>query len=131
MSNSQFNVNSDFETLHSALHGRRVLVEFREGRRWHHRNIAECRVSQSSVSGAPVVELVVPQPYPAAQLALGSHVVCVPPERLSHFQPTGGATDFHFVSVLYDNDDVDESTRVADRPFVIVTPGQFNDTNVS
>jgi hypothetical protein len=131
MHNSQFNANSDFETLRSALHGRRVLVEMREGRRWHHRDIAECRVSQPGTSEAPLVELVLPQPYPAAQLALGSHVLRVPPGRFSHFQPTTGAADYHFVSVLYDNDDVDESSRVADRPFVIVTSEPINDSNVT
>jgi hypothetical protein len=130
MNNPPFDAHSDFETLHSALNGRRVLVEFREGRRWHHRGIAECHVSQSTASNAPQVELVLPQPYPAAQLKLGSHVLRVPPERFSHFQPATGAADFHFASVLYDNDDVDESTRIADRPFVIVTPDQLNGTDV-
>jgi len=127
MDKTQLNTNSDFATLHRALHGRCVLVEFREGCRWHHRGIAECRVSQSNATESPLVELVIPQPYRAAELAQGPHVLRVPPERFAHFQPSAGIADYQFLGVLYDNDDVDESTRIADKPFVIVSPDQLSD----
>jgi hypothetical protein len=102
------------------LRDKKVLAEFRLGRRWHFRSVGTIRVHAPDVSGRAAVELVMPTAYPKPGKEF--RVIPLTDEQIINLRRVDvGAHDFVYDGVLFLNDDQSEDAGAWTRPPQIVS----------